>query len=153
MSRTSATYWPNLRQISCRPNDACSNPSPASEMATQQAAIYLVVHSFTAIGHDAQQTERLCQILGRLSFSSSGRSCRSTTQFHRQSLGEGEINTICQGCYNQTTVETHVLVTVSEFAGALPNQQLVEVLLPIEAKLTFPFELATVQNTAHIAEV
>lgn len=115
-----------------------------------RTVVYLVIHSLSTVGDDAQKAERLRQILGGLRLSGSSRAGRCAAQLHRQRLRQGEIDAVGQRRDDEPSVETHVLVAVPELAGALTDQQFVDLLVPVEAQLALPFELAPIQNAAII---
>jgi len=72
----------------------------------------LVVHAFTTVGNHAEKSKSFSQIFGGLSFSCTSRASRGTTQLHTQSLSESQINSVCQWCDDQTTIQPHILVAI-----------------------------------------
>ena len=107
----------------------------------------LVVHALAAVGDDAEKAESLGQVLSGLSLAGAGWSGRCSSKLHRQSLGQGEVDSISQRSNDQSTVQAHVLVAVPELTRTLTDQQLVSVLVPVEPQLTLPLELTSVKNT------
>jgi len=114
-------------------------PGAALAQSREYLAHHLVVHAFAAVGDDTQKTERFRQVLGRLRLSSASRSSWSTAELHGQSLGEGEVDAVRQRCDDQSPVETHVFVAITELARALANYQLVGNTLPVKPERNRPF--------------
>ena len=112
-----------------------------------ECLLYLKVHAFTTVGDNTQQSQGLGQILGSLCLPCSCRSSRSSSKFHRQCLGQCEVDTICQGCDHKTSVETHVFITIAKLPSALADDELIRFLFPVKSQLAFPFEFPCIQDT------
>ena len=67
-------------------------------------------------------------------------------------LCESEVDSVSEWCDHQTTVQTHVLIAIAKGACALPNDQLIRLLLPVEPQLAFPFKLTGIHDTANKQE-
>lgn len=61
-------------------------------------------------------------------------------------LSESQVNPVCEGCDDQPSIQTHVLITIAEGPCALTDVQLVWFSVPVKPQLTFPFKLPGLKN-------
>src|SRR6218665_429110 len=108
----------------------------------------LVVHPFSTVGDNAEQSKRLCKVLCRFRLSRSSRSGRRSPAVHGQGLGEREVDAVRQWGDDKTPVQTHVFVSIAKVSSALTDDELIRFLLPVEAQLTLPLKLPRIENTA-----
>lgn len=59
-------------------------------------------------------------------FSCSSRTGRCPSQVHGQCLGEGQVNTISEGGDDQTTIQSHVLVSIYQKCFSYNNIQYIQ---------------------------
>ena len=62
-------------------------------------------------------------------------------------LCQSEVDSVSERGNDQTSIETHVLVTISKLSGALSDHQLISLFLPVESELRLPAELTRIHDT------
>lgn len=61
-------------------------------------------------------------------------------------LRQSQVNPVGEGCDDQPPIQPHVLVAIAKGSCALTNVQFIRLSVPVEAQLTFPFELPGLDN-------
>eukprot|EP00968_Pinguiococcus_pyrenoidosus_P001317 scaffold58_cov256-Pinguiococcus_pyrenoidosus.AAC.12 len=102
--------------------------------------------------YHATKRQGLREVLRRLGLPCARRPRWRTTELEGQGLREGHVAPVGERRDDEAAVAAHVLVAVLELAGALADQAVVDVAVPVEAQLRLPRELLLIEDrVAHEA--
>mmetsp|Transcript_31209 Transcript_31209/g.79124 ORF Transcript_31209/g.79124 Transcript_31209/m.79124 type:complete len:1071 (+) Transcript_31209:5803-9015(+) len=123
-----------------------ATPRPRGAEALPDVAHRLVVHLRGAVEDVDALCEHRAEVLGRLRLARPGGPRRGGAQAEGEGRGDGHVTTVSEGGDDEAAVEPHVLVPVHDASRALLDHAVVERLVPVEAQLALPGELADVHD-------
>lgn len=102
-----------------------------------------MIHTIGAVKHDTVLGQGFGEILGGLGLSGTSRSGGGSSQIKLKGSHERHVALICEGCDNETTIVTEILVTVRETCDDTLYPDLVDFIqirLPVVTELLDPLE-------------
>jgi len=120
----------------------------------------LVIEAVAAVNNETRQCQRLGEILRRFRLPRARGTRRAPSELECECLGQCHVTSVGERRDHEAAVETHILVAIAEFPGALLDDAVVHITVPIQAKLTLPCKfydariiLCMIRNNVSMEEV